>query len=320
MRGIRWAEVARVEFVTPTHPAIQSFLAWKARHIARQLEVKAHERRQEREDLMRLFGAPIEQLLTEEGLLTQYQARIYHPPKVEPLPPPTCRDCWHWAPDRYHPGGAVCWEGWTAGPPRRLTTLDVCGAFADRRPQPHPPTRWDIQREMKEWMHAHGIRYHSGRWKAHRDDLAHQAGRLGFAVGTDWEHRIREWLSICYGPHFFAPQRWLLIHTKAGALQYREVDGVERVDATHAFVYEIKHGDRGYAQLADEYIPLLQRAYPERMFTPIEINARDPYQCQAPEPGVMIHRLPSLEARMMNGAYQLLVLSEVPGEGGVSHD
>jgi hypothetical protein len=225
MRGIRWEEVARVEFVTATHPAIQSFLAWKARHIASQLEVKFHERRQEREALMRLFGVPIEQLLSEEDLLAQYQAHIYHPPTMAPLPPPTCRDCWHWAPDRYHPGGAVCWEGWTAGPPRRLTTLDICGAFADRRPQPQPPSRWDILREMKEWMQAHGLRYHGGRWKAHREDLAHQAGRLGFDVGTAWEQAVRDWLTTCYGPRFFVPQRWLLIHTKAGAKQYREVDG-----------------------------------------------------------------------------------------------
>jgi hypothetical protein len=39
------------------------------------------------------------------------------------------------------------------------------------------------------------------------------------------------------------------------------------VDEMHAFVYEIKHRTPGYTQLAEEYLPLVQRAYPARVFT-----------------------------------------------------
>jgi hypothetical protein len=162
---------------------------------------------------------------------------------------------------------------------------------------------------MKAWMLAHGIHYHTGRWKAHRADLAHEAGVLGFDVGRAWEQTVRTWLETCYGPRFFAPQRWLLIHTRSGAKQYREVDGVERVDATQAFVYEIKHGEYGYFQLAEEYLPLLQHAYPTRLFTPIEINSVNPYS-PAEAQRWQIHPIAGLEDRVMNGQYQLLILPE----------
>src|SRR4029450_9028441 len=126
------------------HPTIRSFHAWKARHIASQPEVKFHERRQERADLVRLFGAPIEQLLTEEGLLAQYQAHIAPTLPRAPLPPPTCRECRHCAPDRYHPGHEVCWQGGTGGRPKQLTTLTICEAFTDRRPEAQPPSEWTL--------------------------------------------------------------------------------------------------------------------------------------------------------------------------------
>ena len=303
MRGIRWEEVAGVELVTPSHPAIQQFQRLKARHIADTLEVTAHARQQERDQLVALFGAPITALLTEEALLAQYIAHHY-------TPPAPCRDCRHWAPDRYHPGQDVCWYGWTGGPPRRLRTLAPCDAFTDRRFQAEPPSRWAILHEMKEWMAAHGIRYHGGRWKAHRDDLAREAGTLGFAVGIQWERTVRDWLAQCYGDQFFVPHRWLLIHTHVGTLQYREVDGIERVDATHAFIYEIKHGPPAYPKLAAEYVPLLQRVYPERTFTPIEINVHNPYHGQTPS-AAPIQQLAILDDRQMNGRYQLLVLPPI---------
>jgi hypothetical protein len=312
MRGIVLEDVQRVVLVTARHPKIQAFQRWLAQQTTAQLEAKFHERGRERERLTSLLGAPMERLLTHDAMLEQYIAHVYAPPPLPTLPPPTCRDCRHCADDRYHPGGSVCWQGWTAGPPKRLTTFEVCGAFSDTRVQPRPPSRYDIQREMDGFLAAHGIRYHAGRWKAHQHDLERQAGSWGFGVGTQWEVAIRAWLTACYGETFFVPHRWLIITDRSGATHYREVDGIERVDDTQAFVYEIKHHARGYTQLAREYIPLLRMAYPERVFTPIEINAGNPYLVCPIRDMPPIRPLASLDDRLPNGQYQLLVLPTIP--------
>jgi len=312
MRGIVLDEVQRVSLATPAHPKIQAFQRWLVQQTSAQLEAKFHERQQERALLMNLLGAPMERLLTHEAMLEQYMAHCYAPPTLPTLPAPTCRDCVHCAADRYNPDGFVCWQGWTTGRPKRLTTFEVCDAFADKRARPRPPSRYDIQREMDRWLAAHGIHYHAGRWKAHQHDLRRQAGTWGFSVGRQWERAVRAWLTACYGERFFVPHRWLIIVDRAGVTHYREVDGIERVDDTHAFIYEIKHHAMGYTQLAREYIPLLRRAYPERVFTPIEINAGHPYRLLPAGDIPPIHTLASLDERMPNGQYQLLVLPEVP--------
>jgi hypothetical protein len=314
MRGIIWDEIRRVELVTARDGRVRDFLRWRDRHIRETLEAKFHERQAERAQLTALFGVPMEQLLTREAMLEVYIARHYTPPPVRTLPPPTCLNCPHCTRDRYQAGAHVCWHGWTRGQrPKALRTLEICGAFVETRPRPSVPTRYDIEREMLAWMATEGLRFHAGKWKAYAHDLKREAGEWGFGVGAQWEQDVRAWLTVCYGERFFVPQRWLVVTDRTGAHHYREVDGIERVDGTHAYVYEIRHRTPGYAQLADEYMPLLRMAYPERVFTPVEINAANPYHSlypgHAPPP---VRVLASLEERTMDGQYQLLVLEQIP--------
>ena len=85
---------------------------------------------------------------------------------------------------------------------------------------------------------------------------------------------MRAWLTACYGERFLVPQRWLIVTTCYDTVQLREVDGIERVDDTQAFVYEIKHRTPGYAQLAEEYVPLLRLAYPSGSLPPSRSTRR----------------------------------------------
>lgn len=319
MRGIIWEEVQRVDLVAAHHPQVQRFLRWRDRRIRERLEATFHERQQERQRLQALFGVPFERLLTLEALVEQYSAHVAAESVSAPLAPPTCRECRHCAGDKYHPGAYVCWEGWRGGPPRRLSTLIPCTAFTESRPQAQAPTWWSRKQALEAFLAAHGIRYHAGRWQAHQHDLAREAGTWGFAVGTQWERDVRAWLTTCYGPRFFVPHRWLLVTDCAGATHYREVDGIERVSATEAFVYEIKHRTPGYTQLMEEYIPLLRRAYPDRVFTPIEINADNPYRASFGTTPPPVRLLGSLDERTMDGHYQLLVLAEIPQDARVLH-
>jgi hypothetical protein len=308
MRGIDSTQVQRVVLATADHPKVQGFQRWLSKRTTADLEAKFHDRREERALLAKLLGAPIEHLLTREAMVEQYQRFAYRPPMR--LPPPTCRDCRHCAPDRYRAGGYVCWQGWEGGPPRRLTTLKVCGALQDRRPGAGPPTWHELRDELTAYLAAYGIRYSPARWKAHMHDLQREAGATGFDVGRQWEADIRAWIAAQYGERFFLPQRWLMARDSTGTVHYREVDGIEQVDARHAFVYEIKHHTQGYAQLMREYIPLLRLAYPQCLFTPLEINASNPYSgLSRAEP--CIQRISTLDERAPNGQYQLFVLSNV---------
>lgn len=318
MRGIVLADVRRVQLVTASHPAITSFQRWLAQRITTNLETKFHERQQERDRLASLLGAPFDVLLTQEAMVEQYMKHVYKAPPLPQLPSPTCHDCRHCAVDRYTPGGFVCWDGYAPGArPRRLTTFAVCQGFADRRPQPQPPSWYEIKREMDAYLAVHGIRYHAGRWKAHQYDLERQAGTWGFQVGRAWEADVRGWFQEHYGVGFFVPHRWLIVTDCHGCTHYREVDGLERTDDTHAFVYEFKHQSPGYVQLAQEYLPLLRLAYPTRVFTPVEINAADPYVSMSALTAPKIRVIPSLEARKPDGQYQLFVLSMSPGHAPV---
>jgi len=67
-----------------------------------------------------------------------------------------------------------------------------------------------------------------------------------------------------------------------------------------------------------EYLPLLRLAYPARVFTPIEINAADPYSYMAALTAPKIRVIPSLAARKPDEQYQLLVLSMSPDHGLVA--
>jgi len=312
MRGIRWEDVTRVRLVKPTHPDVVAYQRKLAYRNTLQLDATFQEREQERQLVSRLLGEPFERLTTQDAMLDAFMAHVYQAPPLPSLPPPTCRDCRHCAPDRYDPGRFVCWQGWTGGRPKALTTLLPCAAFSDTRPQPSPPSRWQIHHDMNAFLALHGIHYNGSRWKGHRNDLAREAGTWGFQVGTQWEHDVRAWLTARYGAGFFSPYRWLLIDTRSGAQLFREVDGIERVDATAAFVFEIKHHTSGYVQLTQEYIPLLQRAFPGRLFTPIEVNVGDPYGGLLERTPLPIRRLQSLDDRTMNGEYQLFVLPAIP--------
>jgi hypothetical protein len=314
MRGIVWEDVRHVRLVKPTHPEVLTYQQKLAYRTTVQLDAKFHEREQERHAVSSLLGEPFERLTTQDEMLDAFIAHIYQAPPLPQLPPATCRDCRHCAPDRYHPGSFVCWQGWTAGRPKALTTMQPCPALTDTRQPPSAPSRWEIHHDMTEFLALHGIRYNGSRWKAHRNDLAREAGDWGFQVGTQWEQDVRAWLTGCYGEDFFSPYRWLIIDTRSGAKLFREVDGIERLNEHQAFVYEIKHHTSGYVQLTKEYIPLLRRAFPERMFTPIEINVGDPYGSLLERISVPIRRLRSLEERTMDGQYQLFVLPTIPEE------
>jgi hypothetical protein len=315
MRGIIWEEIRRVELVTARDSRVQGFVRWRDRHRRERLEIRFHERQAERAQLTALFGVPMEQLLTREAMLEVYIARHYTPPPpTPPLPPPTCLNCPNCARDRYQAGAYICWHGWVRGQrPKAIPTLEVCDVFVDRRPRPPVPTRYDIEREMLAWMAEHGLRFHAGTWKAYADDMQRDAGDWGFRVGTQWEQDVRDWITTSYGERFFVPQRWLVVTDRTGAWHYREVDGIERVDGTHAYVYEIKHNTAGYHQLAEEYLPLLQRAYPDRMFTPVEINSMHPSLLgDAYKAAPALRLLRALEERTMDGQYQVLWLTEIP--------
>jgi len=209
MRGIVLAEVRRVQLVTASHPEIAAFQRWLAQRITTNLETKFHERQQERDRLASLLGVPFDALLTQEAMVEPYVKHVYTARPLPQLPPPTCYDCRHCAVDKFTTGGFVCWEGYTPGArPRRLTTFTVCQGFADRRPQPQPPSWYEIKREMDAYLDIHGIRYHAGRWKAHQHDLERQAGTWGFQVGREWEADVRGWFQEHYGAGFFVPQGW----------------------------------------------------------------------------------------------------------------
>jgi hypothetical protein len=313
MRGIPWNDIVRVRLVKPTHPEV---LAYQRRLVylsTLDLDAKFREREQERELLSTLLGEPFERLTTQEEMLEAFMAHVYQPPPLPTLPPATCLDCRHCSGDRYHAGGFVCWQGWTpGGRPKVLQALGPCADFQDKRPPPAHPSPWQIRQDMADYLALHGIQYNGSRWKGHRNDLEREAGTWGFQAGRQWEQDVRTWLVGRYGDAFLSPYRWLIIDTRAGAHLFRELDGLERVGDQQAFVYEIKHHTSAYVKLTKEYLPLLQRAYPTRMFTPIEINIGDPYGGLVARTALPIRRLLSLEERRIDGGYQLLVLPEIP--------
>lgn len=71
-------------------------------------------------------------------------------------------------------------------------------------------------------------------------------------------------------------------------------------------------------QIARRLGPVARLAYPARVFTPIEINAADPYSYMAALTAPKIRVIPSLAARKPDEQYQLLVLSMSPDHGLVA--
>jgi hypothetical protein len=300
VRGIILSEVASVRLVDATDPAVRTFQAECAQRSTESSRRTREKRQAERAQLVALCSeiagraVPIEEALNIDGVRTLYRARF-----VRPLPP-ACARCQHFGPDKRRPGGAVCWLNWQhRGVPRRLPSAPrACPEF-----RPHWTIREAERNAFDSFLAQHGVVYSPQRWAAHHHDLRGEFGLAwGFAVGQHWEHTVRAGL----GSGFFWPERWLVVTMRSGAVEFREVDGLERVNDQAAFVYEVKHGPPGYPQLVDLYVPLLQRAFPAVRFVPLEINAGDPYRWEPP-PGPLT-RLRTLAERRLEAGYQLLVL------------
>jgi hypothetical protein len=301
MRGIILEQVAHVRLAGESDPAVQRFRTEMARRTTESLEQKYHERAQERARLLSVFNASLDDVLDIERLCALYGARFI------PSRGPSCVDCQHVGEDRWRPGQWVCWRPWKTGlarRPRPLTTLTPCADFVPgwRRTE-------ETRTALVEFLGQHGIHYSVARWRAHRLDVEREAGSWGFQAGQQWESRVRAWLTTIEGVAFRL-ERWLVITTRAGAQQFRQVDGIERVSAQAAFVYEIKRGGFGvgYHQLIDVYVPLLMCAFPHVTFVPLEINSEDPFRWHA-APGPLT-QLETLSDRRLEAGPQLLVLPE----------
>jgi hypothetical protein len=301
MRGIILDDIVAVELLKPTHPRVLAFRRRQQQRQAARLEGLWQERAQERARLAQIFGVPITDLLDVETLVRHYLDRFAPPPVA-----PSCHACVFLREDTYRPGGKICWEARPPGQrvPVRLTTFEACAHFV-------PRGGTAPRQRCLAWLEdVHGIRYSAQRWQGHAHDLARAAGTWGFTVGQTYEARVRQWLATRYGPAFFLPHRWLVARDRHGVEHWREVDGIERWDATTAFVYEIKHRTPAYPQLLGEYVPLLAMAFPHVRVAPLEINLRDLYSGRRPEaedaPAIAV--LPALEHRNPDLGYQLFVL------------
>lgn len=292
MRGVSLDRLVSVRLAGELDPDIVSFRTWLARKSAVRNEQILHERALEREQLEGLLQTPIATLLDPAALLRAFAQRIHGAPTH------SCMTCQHWGEDRYRPGGNICWLGWVPGQrPRVLHALTACASHALGR---------GAQDALTQWLVAHRIHYSPQRWQAHREDLARQAGAVrGFSLGSQWEHAVRAWLTTRYGADFFLPERWLIAVDTTGTRHYREVDGIERVSADTAYVYEIKHHTAAADTLLEEYVPWLERACPGVTWSPIEVNAANAYQWSPMPRGTVV--LPRIEARTVGPVYQLWI-------------
>jgi hypothetical protein len=298
MKGIVLDDIVTVRLAKANHPQIIEFQKKLAHHITEQLDLKLHEREEERRRLMEIFPYAIADILDIETLAQRYLT------EVRPTMPLVCNHCVHCGPDRYHPGQFVCWEGWHVGlRPRQLPPTNTCTAFCDREVR-------NPRAAVAEFLADYGIHYSPQRWAGHRNDLKHEAGVWGFSAGRDWENCVRRFLEMRYGQSFFLPQRWLIAEKKDGGRYFREVDGLEKWSKDSVFVYEIKRNAQAYDKLVGEYIPLLQLGYPHMHFYPIEINSSNCYDYAHAMEDRGIEQLASLDDRDPSYAYQLYILDE----------
>ena len=312
MRGLPIETITQVQLLHENHPLVQDFLGWVYKRRDARLEATYLERQHERDRLSDLLQRPYADLATWPDLVRAYDEVIA--PHAHGAPE-RCLDCQHCSPDKYSPGSYVCWLPYAAqGRPERLSTLAGCGAYT--------PSVFRHEQTVKRWLADHGIPYNAARWKGHAADLARDAGTWGFQQGTRYEQRVRQWLVEHYGADVLLAQRWLCAQDRAGKQYFRQVDGIEKVNATTAIVYEFKQYDPGYPQLVDEYVPLLRLAFPHVRFYPLEINRTVPYgYAQKTDPEVA--QLVSLDTRLLYQAdyasraiYMLFVLDV---DGGGAH-
>ncbi len=305
MRDIRLENVASVKLLTPTHPDVVEFKRRIQRRQAEELELKFHERAEERKRLEDIFGVPFQELLdgnrrNEERMLEIFARENldgYQPPKP---PEPSCKACRHSAHDKLNPGALVCWQGWSGGRPKRA--LEPCNHFTPSSAAlPDPP-----EKRLTWFMESQGISVNGSRWRGHAHDLRREAGVYGFHQGHSYEVRVRDWIRSHYGDAFFRPHRWLRVLDRAKHTHFREVDGLEKQGDQTVYVYEIKQHDSGYEQLVNLYIPLLVMALPTTHFYPIEINKCSPSRFWKPD--YEIEFLAHLDERHPSEAYQMFVL------------